>query len=61
MNGDELEPVTEDMVRKKIAERERGKRAIPQVLVDIRMKHYQERRKELFRLIKEVLSLDLKV
>jgi hypothetical protein len=54
MNGDELEPVTEDMVRKRIAERERGKRAIPQVLVEIRLKHYMERRRELFRLIREV-------
>jgi hypothetical protein len=36
-----------------IAERER-KKNIPKVLVEIRMAHYEEKRKEKLRLIKEV-------
>ena len=50
----DLEPVTEDRVRKIIAERDKSKRAIPQVLIEIRMKHYEERRKEMFKLIRQV-------
>jgi hypothetical protein len=54
-----LEPVTEDRVRKIIAERDKSKRAIPQVLIEIRMKHYEERRREIFKLIRLVSSLTL--
>jgi hypothetical protein len=49
-----LDPVGEEQVRRRIAERDKSKRAIPQVLVEIRMKHYEQRRRELFRMIKEV-------
>lgn len=41
-------------MRKIIAERDKSKRAIPQVLIEIRMKHYEERRKEMFKLIRQV-------
>ena len=40
----ELDPVSEDQVRKMIAERDK-KRAIPKVLIDIRMQAYEEKRK----------------
>ena len=49
----DLDPVNEATVRKLIATRDRGKRAIPQVLVDIRMKHYEDKRRETLRLVKE--------
>jgi len=39
-----------------IAQRER-KKNIPKVLIDIRMAHYEEKRKEKIKLIKEVTSL----
>lgn len=50
----ELDPTSEDQVRKLIAQRDRGKRAIPQVLVDIRMRHYEDKRRDMIRIIKEV-------
>jgi hypothetical protein len=53
----DLDPVTEDRVRKILSERKdktASMRAVPQVLVEIRLKHYQDKRKELFRLIREV-------
>ena len=50
----DFDPVTEDMIRRKIAERDKTKRGIPQVLIELRMKHYEERRRELFRLVREV-------
>lgn len=40
----DLDPVQEDEVRRQIAERER-KRNVPKVLIDIRMQHYEEKRK----------------
>ncbi len=49
-----MDPVGEEQVRRRIAERDKSKRAIPQVLIEIRMKHYEQRRRELFRMIKEV-------
>jgi hypothetical protein len=53
----DLDPVTEDRVRKILSERKdksASMRAVPQVLVEIRLKHYQDKRKELFRIIREV-------
>jgi hypothetical protein len=41
-----------------IAERER-KRNVPKVLVEIRMAHYEEKRKEKFRILKEVSIISL--
>ncbi len=41
-----------------IAERER-KRNVPKVLVEIRMAHYEEKRKDKFRIIKEVSSFSI--
>jgi nucleotidyltransferase/DNA polymerase involved in DNA repair len=41
------------VVRKRLAEREK-KKNIPQVLVDMRMQHYEEKRKQKLALIKEV-------
>lgn len=49
----DLDPIPADKVRHIIAERER-KRNVPQVLVDIRVQHYEDKRKEKIRLIKEV-------
>lgn len=39
-------------------QRDKGnyKRGIPQVLVDIRVKHYDDKRKDMIRLIREVSS-----
>jgi hypothetical protein len=50
----DLDPVTEDKVRKILAERKNKRGGVPQVLVDIRLKHYEDRRRELFKLIREV-------
>jgi hypothetical protein len=47
----ELDPISEEAVRERIALRER-KRNIPSELVRIRMKHYQEKIKEKITLIK---------
>ena len=52
----DMDPISEEQVRKLIAQRDRGKRAIPQVLVDIRMKHYEDKRRDVIRLIREVRS-----
>lgn len=51
---EDLEPVTEDMIRRRIAERDKSKRTIPPVLIEMRLKHYEERRRDLFRLVREV-------
>ena len=53
---EDFDPVTEDQVRRRIAERDKSKRAIPAVLIELRMKHYEDRRRELFRLVREVSS-----
>ena len=53
MSPSDLDPINEEQVREMIAQRER-KRNVPKVLVEIRMKHYDEKRKEKIRLIKEV-------
>jgi hypothetical protein len=60
VNLADLDPVTEDKVKKILSERKdkASKRAIPRVLIDIRLKHYEERRRELFRLIREVMGLE---
>lgn len=52
----DLDRITEDRVREMIKERER-KKNIPKVLIDIRMAHYEEKRKDKIRLIKEVSTL----
>lgn len=49
----DLDRITEDKVREMIAQRER-KKNIPKVLIDIRMAHYEEKRKQKINLIKEV-------
>lgn len=54
IDPEELDPTSEDQVLKLIAQRDRGKRAIPQVLVDIRMRHYEDKRRDMIRIIKEV-------
>lgn len=54
INPSDLDPITEEHVRKHIALREKGKRVIPQVLVDIRVKHYENKRRHTITLIKEV-------
>jgi hypothetical protein len=51
---EDLDPVTEDMIRRRIAERDKSKRTIPPVLIEMRLKHYEERRRDLFRLVREV-------
>lgn len=51
----DLNRITEDKVREIIAQRER-KKVIPKVLIDIRMAHYEEKRKEKINLIKEVIT-----
>lgn len=53
----DLDPISEEEVRKIIVQRDKGKRAIPQVLVDIRLKHYDTKRRDMFRLIQEVSRL----
>jgi hypothetical protein len=53
INLADLDTVTEDQVRERILERER-KRSVPQVLVEMRMKHYADKRKERITMIKEV-------
>ena len=53
VNLADLDPVTEDKVRKILSERKKSG-GIPKVLIDIRLKHYEDRRRELFRLIREV-------
>ncbi len=58
----DLDPITEDRVKKILSERKEktgGMKAIPQVLVEIRLKHYQDKRRELFRMIREVSILAL--
>ena len=50
----DLDTVTEEQVREKILERER-KRSVPQVLVDMRLKHYADKRKSQVHMIKEVI------
>lgn len=52
----DMDPISEEQVRKLISQRDRGKRTIPQVLVDIRMKHYEDKRRDVIRLIREVRS-----
>jgi hypothetical protein len=54
---EDLDPVTEDQIRRRIAERDKSKRAIPPVLIELRLKHYEDRRRELFRLVREVGNL----
>lgn len=49
----DLDRITEDRIKEMIAQRER-KKNIPRVLIEIRMAHYEEKRKEKIRLIKEV-------
>lgn len=49
----DLDPITEQRVREMIASRDR-KKQVPQELVDLRMQHYENKRKEKIRLIKEV-------
>jgi len=56
----DLDRITEDRVREMIAQRER-KKNVPKVLVEIRMAHYEEKRKEKFRLIKEVSLLSFRL
>jgi hypothetical protein len=40
----DLDPIQEDIIRAQIAERER-KRNVPKVLIDIRLQHYEDKRK----------------
>lgn len=54
INPSDLDPISEDHIRKHIALREKGKRVIPQVLIDIRVKHYDTKRRQTITLIKEV-------
>lgn len=49
----DLDRITEDKIKEMIAQRER-KRNIPRVLIEIRMAHYEEKRKEKIKLIIEV-------
>lgn len=56
INLGDLDPITEDKVRKIIGKRDKTKRAIPQVLIEIRMKHYEEKRKQMIQLIKNVID-----
>ena len=49
----ELDPVTQEQIKHMICERDKKKK-VPQVLIDIRMQHYDEKRKQKFTLIKEV-------
>jgi hypothetical protein len=49
----DLDPVTEDQVRQMIEQRER-KKNVPKVLIEIRMNHYEEKRKDKIKLLKEV-------
>lgn len=51
-----MDRISEDRVREIIAQRER-KKNIPRVLIDIRMAHYEEKRKEKIKLIREVSRL----
>lgn len=48
---EELDPITEDVVRQRILERER-KKTVPKVLVDLRMQHYNDKRKSKIEMIK---------
>jgi len=48
----ELDLVTEEVVKARIMERER-KRTVPPVLVELRMKHYVDKRNQKISLIKE--------
>jgi hypothetical protein len=50
----DLDPILEETVRQQLVERER-KPNIPKVLIDMRMKHNEEKRREKIRLIKEVI------
>jgi hypothetical protein len=43
IHPEELDPVTEDVVRERIMTRER-KKTVPKVLVDMRMQYYQDKR-----------------
>ena len=52
----DLDSVTEDQVRERIMQRER-KKTVPQVLVDMRMQYYADKRKEKLKMIKEVRLL----
>ena len=52
----DLDPTSEDTIRQQIAERER-KKNVPKVLIDIRLQHYEEKRKAKIKLIKEVIKL----
>jgi hypothetical protein len=49
----DLDRITEDRIKEMIAQRER-KKNIPKVLIDIRIAHYEEKRKEKIKLIREV-------
>jgi hypothetical protein len=52
----DLDRITEDRVREMIAMRER-KKNVPKVLIEIRLAHYEEKRKAKIKLIKEVRSI----
>ena len=60
MDPADLDRISEEKVKEMIALRER-KKNVPRVLVEIRMAHYDDKRKAKFKLIREVRYLKFNV